>query len=88
MLNSLLGSLGNTRIIGQNIETGQVWPKEIFLTPLDVLEWKPKYQGKYKNVGASDNVQFKNIKQNAQSIEDQKNKLARWAYSRGNMPTH
>jgi hypothetical protein len=39
------------------------------LTPFDVLEWKPKYQGKYKNVGASDYVQFKNIKQNAKNIE-------------------
>jgi hypothetical protein len=67
-----LGSLGNTRIIGQNIESGKVWPKEKVLTPLDILEWKPKYQGKYKNVGASNNVQFKNIKQNAQNIEAQK----------------
>ncbi len=69
MLNNLLGSLGNTRIVGQNIESGKVWPKEKVLTPLDMLEWKPKYHGKYKNVGAFDNVKIKNIKQNAKNIE-------------------
>jgi len=37
-----------------------------------MLEWTPKYQGKYKNVGASNNVQLKIIKQNAKSIEAQK----------------
>jgi hypothetical protein len=41
-----------------------------------VLEWKPKYQGKYKNVGASNNVQLKTIKQNAKNIEARKKKLA------------
>jgi hypothetical protein len=34
-----------------------------------MLEWKPKYHGKYKNVGAFDNVKIKNIKQNAKNIE-------------------
>jgi hypothetical protein len=41
-----------------------------------MLEWKSKYQGKYKNVGASNNAQLKKIKQNAKNVEAQKKKLA------------